>query len=389
MAQILLDHEASISPELYAVPEITLTDEEIERFFDEVHQTSQQTSFKSPPELIGTEYFGGGYVERYGYVDHAGYARAGLVGIPTHAETEIPAISTPAWLTSTEGHNLHTGLKFLDNGVPFIISGAEGSYRPAWWKIRPPKTGINLANSGASLLHFSGHIAAEHPHIIHPTDREIIGESRGGMVAMAAIALASSIREQNIVMADLTAPCFPRGLSKEDLLSFKDQLLAEPKTMVGLAGKMALRLLVHYPQTVDLHPISLLHQLALAPALFSGEAGDAGRLIDGDPLIHVTCFDDDYASMPDEWRDILAEEEHDNRRITILKGSHLTIADPETLRYIIARNQAYRLLQESGITGAYNKFPGILLPKPEEPLSGANVFDLAHHFAEAGLQQVA
>ena len=387
---------ATVSPEvhntpplLHSVPDLEMTDAEIEHFFNEIEATKQQTTFNSAPEHIGSKTYDNGYVERYGYIDNAGYARSGLIGIPYNAETDIPVMYTPAWWTSGgHGHNLHTGLKFLDNGVPFIVSGAEGSYRPSWWKIRPPKMGINLTNAAASLLMFGRYAAQEHGYLIHEKDREIIGESRGGMVGMGAIALAESFG-QNIVMADLTAACFPRPFEKDDIGRFKDQLTAEPKTMLGLAGKLAMRLLVHYPQTLDPHPLSVLHQLGMAPALMSGEAGDLSRMIDSETIIHLTCFDDDYASMPDEQAEVLDVENYENRRITLLKGSHLTIADPETLRFILARNKAYRMLRFEGMAEVNNMFPGIVLPRPDTPVTGDNVFELSHHIVTADNQLAA
>lgn len=362
MSQLLAGPEVQPQPHLQVVPEFLLTDEEIQHFYEEVEQAKQRTEIdKTNTEHLGTEQFQNGYVERYGSVDAAGYGRAGLVGIPRNPITTVPVIATTAWFTSTEGHNLHTGLKFLDAGVPFIIQGAEGSHRPGWRRLRPPSNGINLTDSAAALLGFSHYVAGEHKNVIHKSEREVIGESRGGMVAMGVLALAESY-DQQVLMADLTAPCFPRPFSLEDIKNFKDQLIAEPKTMVGLAGKMAMRLLVHYPQTLDLHPLSLVHQLAIGPALFSGEAGDLASVIPGDPIIHVTCFDDDFASMPNEWDNILNPDENENRRITLLKGSHLTIADPETLQYILARNEAYRIIAQH----------------PSGNPTGTAVFDLAH-----------
>lgn len=384
MAQPITTFEVDKLSELHIVqnPKINF-ENQLEELQNGINKTVYQTSFTEEPDLLRINNNLGGYVERYGFIDKAGYARAGLVGIPEKAETNIPIIASTAWFTSTEGHNFHTGLKFLENGVPFIIVGAEGSYRPKWHTVRPPKNGLNLTNSSASLLQFSNFVAKDHPYLLHETDREVIGESRGGMTAMGTIALAPFIGNQNIVMADLTAPCFPRALSMSDLRRFKDQAIAEPKTIAKLAGKIAMNTLVHYPQTIDLHPISLVHQIAIGSALFSGEAGDLGKLIDSDPILHITCFEDDYASMPEEWEKVLETETRNNARITLLEGSHLTIADPETLRYVLARNKALRLLQSKSTNELQLQFGSLELPDKEDVVTGNNVFELAHHIVKS------
>lgn len=330
--------------------------------FEEVKRL---TSFRSV-RLLSTAKVDEGVITTYGLVDAAGYARAGVVSMP-HQDlqtTNIPAIATAAWLTSNRGHNEHTQRKFMEAGVPMILEGAEGSYRPPIWQMRPPKAGINLANSAGSLLTFSNWIVGDiYPELLNPFQREVIGESRGAMVGMGVVAFAAYF-DQEVVLADLTAPCFPEKLSRQNAWELKNQLLSEPKTVGKLAGKLALKLLMHYPSTIDVHPYAVMHQIGILPALVSGEAGDLAELINDQPIVHVTCFDEDLASMSDGW--VSRFKHNPNSRVTPLEGSHLTIADPQTLQFVLARNYAYQQLTASHGKGNF---------------SGDDVFDLSHAVA--------
>jgi hypothetical protein len=168
--------------------------------------------------------------------------------------------------------------------------------------------------------------------------RIVIGESRGAMVGMGLAALASFF-DQEVVFSDITAPCFPRHFEIKDAVNFSKHLVREPFELIKVGARLTMRRLIHYPATLDPHPFALAHQLATWLPLRSGEAGDLARLIDNDALMHITTYDDDYASMDSEWRKLF--ENYPNIRITSLPGSHLTLADPETLQYLIARHVSY------------------------------------------------
>ena len=280
---------------------------------------------------------GVGTIRRIGIVTNNGYGYAGLIGIPENQESSIPVLDTSAWFTSTEGHNERVMRNFMRSGSYTIFLGAEGSYRPGYEL--QARTPITLADSAAAVLNFGYHSCQElanERRDINTFGRMLAGESRGGMVGMGIMALAEEFN-QNIVMADLTAPCLPRKMELADIHNLSSQILSEPKEIIRLGGNLALSRLVHYPETIDPSPTSLKHQLLIGFALFSGEAGELARHIDKNQLIHITVFENDFASMPDEWRKIFAD--FPNVRITPLPGSHLTLADLETLQFIIARNK--------------------------------------------------
>ncbi len=327
---------------------------------EDLHHNSEITDWEllREPEVIP----GIGTLQRIGFVTKRGYAYSALVGRPEMPECQVPVIGTSAWTTSTEGHNEHTVRNFMRAGNYVFFVGAEGSFEP---EEKPRPNGpITLADSAAATLNFSYHAAQEliaEGYAVDPEKRSAIGESRGGMVGMGIAALAEDFC-QEIVAADFAAPCLPRRLHLRDAKKFTEQITKEPSELIRLAGKLTLSRLVHYPSTIDLSPYSLKHQFAIGFALFSGEAGALARHIPQETLIHITVFNNDVASMHHEWNEIF--QYHPNVRITPLPGSHMTIADLETLQFAIARNKAAQICLNE-----------------QEPLTQATVFDAAHLFA--------
>lgn len=314
-------------------------------------------------EFIGEESVEGiGKLRRIGFITEQGYCYSALVGIPKKLESTIPIIGTSAWTTSTEGHNEHTVRNMVRAGNFVFFIGAEGSYEPAE---KPEPLGpITLSSSAAAVLNFSYHTAkelADEGYDVDPAARAVIGESRGGMVGMGILALAEEFG-QTIDYADLTAPCLPRKIRPKDIFKLFEQLAKEPREIAKLLGSLTLGRLIHYPATFDPSPYNLKHQLAIGFALFSGEAGALARRIQKDTLLHITVFSGDFASMRHEWEDIF--QEHPNVQVTSLPGSHLTLADLETLMYLIGRNKAAQICHTE-----------------EEPLTKASVFEAAHLIA--------
>lgn len=325
-----------------------------------LHDNSEITSWRQLGEAEVVQ--GIGILNRIGFVTKRGYAYSAIIGTPESPECTVPVIGTSAWTTSTEGHNERTVRNFMRAGNYVFFVGAEGSYEPAQ---KPTPNGpITLADSAAATLNFSYHAAQElieQGYMVDPTRRKVIGESRGGMVGMGEVALAEHFG-QEVVMADFAAPCIPRRLRADDVIKLGEQIAKEPSELLRLAGKLTLARLIHYPSTIDPSPYSVKHQVAIGFALFSGEAGALARHIPQDSLIHITTFNNDIASMHDEWCTIF--QHHPNVRITPLPGSHMTIADLETLQFTIARNKAAQICLNEN-----------------EPLNQATVFEAAHFFA--------
>lgn len=304
-----------------------------------------------------------GIIERIGFITENGYPYSAIIGVPDSPSSNVPVIGTSAWTTSTEGHNEHTIRNFMKAGNYVFFVGAEGSYHP---RTKPnPKGPITLADSASATLNFSkqvGRVLKEQGHPIDLQKRIAIGESRGGMVGMGLIALAEEF-DQEIIMADFAAPCLPRRLEKSDTLKFAEQIAREPGEIIRLAGKLTLARLVHYPETIDPSPYSLKHQFAIGFALFSGEAGPLAKNIPENSVIHITVFNNDIASMRKEWEEIF--QNHPNVRITPLPGSHMTIADLETMQFALARNRATQNCINNSLE-----------------LNQQNIFDSAHQFVK-------
>lgn len=311
--------------------------------------------------LLGEEVKTNGTLHRFGFITAAGYAYNANIAVPYELSSDIPIFATCAWGTSPRGHNEHTALKLMEDGLATVVVGNEGSYRPK--KLVRPKTKMTLAGTAAAGLNFSQEIIRDFNEL-HPVHRTALGESKGGMEGMGSIWLAPFFN-QDILMADYTAPCIPVKIELSDLREFSSQLKSEPLSIAKLAGRLTLGLVLHYPATADIHPYALAHQAAKGVAVFSGEAGDLGKMVDRQQLIHMSVFSKDFASMRHVWEEIF--NEHPNVRITPLEGSHLTIADPETLAYIRARQRSFREV--------YDRKAGDM-----SNISGDEVYDLAHDY---------
>ena len=333
-------------------------------FLNPVHieKLKEESAITSWEILETVEVPGIGLLQKVGIVTEQGYAYAGFVGVPEKPESTVPVIGTAAWFTSIEGHNEHSVRNLMRAGNFVFFLGSEGSYEPE--ELPEPKGPITLAGSASAVLNFSYHYGkelAEEGHDVDIEERIVVGESRGGMVGMGIIALAEEFA-QEIIMADLTAPCLPRAMELSDIKDLSNQIISEPAEIIKLGGKLTLGRLIHYPATLDLSRYSLAHQIAIGFALFSGEAGALARHIPPESLLHITTFEKDFASMKSEWEDIFTS--HKNVRITPLPGSHLTLADLETLKFIIGRNKAAQFCIAQCT-----------------PLTKQNTFDAAHKLA--------
>lgn len=303
---------------------------------------------------------GVGTLRRIGIETAQGYTYDTLIGIPETPESDIPVIGTTAWTTSLRGHNERIVRNFTRAGNYVMYVGAEGSYvsdRPV-----TAESPISLANSAAAVLNFSYHCVDElrrTNHDIDPALRFVLGESRGGMVAEGIDALAENFA-QKILYSEEVAPCLPEKLkSFADLYRLCEQIAKEPREMYRLAGTLTLSRLRHYPYTIDVRGDCLRHQAVIGGALFSGEAGALARKHSPDTLKHLTVFENDFASNKSAWEAIY--DRNDQVRITPLPGGHMTIANLDTLRMVIARNKAAQQCVKDG-----------------QDLTPKSVFDRAH-----------
>jgi hypothetical protein len=268
-----------------------------------------------------------------------GTAYAVLRAVPNDPITDMTIGLTPAWWTSTRGHNRHTIEHFMRLGVPGVAIGIEGSYRTQ------QQTTVLQQVQGLfnqSLLRSSHHIhrildvidSNNESLSVHTKDMILLGESRGAMIGKGILGLATKYN-RNIPYADITAPCFPEKFSVTKTPNLMKQVIREPLEFVKLFGSIGLRSLIHYPASIDLHPHAIANNISIGPALFSGDAGKLAATIPREQNMHITTFHDDFASMPHVWEDIY--KQHSNVRIKRIEGAHLTIAHSRTLEYIDKR----------------------------------------------------
>jgi len=262
-----------------------------------------------------------------------------LRAVPNEPITDITIGLTPAWWTSTRGHNRHTIEHFMRLGVPGIAVGIEGSYRGSQQiTILQEINGLlkhSLLRSSHHIHRILDVIESKHESLqVHTQDIILLGESRGAMVGKGILGLAQKY-DRNIPYADLTAPCFPEKFSMTKAPNLMKQVAHEPLEFLKIFGSIGLRGLVHYPASIDLHPHAIVNNLAIGPALFSGDAGVLAESIPLDQNMHITTFHDDFASMPQVWKAIY--QDHRGVRIKQIEGAHLTIAHSRTLEYIDKR----------------------------------------------------
>ncbi len=268
-----------------------------------------------------------------------GHSYPVVMGLPRERQIDLPVVFTTAWFTSTHGHNRHTLMRFMEQGIPAILIGSEGTHRHN----RLPRLRSCANTLGTIALSRSAHamhaILDEVPASrgIDTTQVMLLGESRGAMVGMGFLAYAARYR-RGVTYADLTAPCFPKKLELSDLPDMTRQVIEEPRQALRYLGAFSVGRLLYYPSTFDLHPQALAHHVATAPALFSGEAGDMARLIPHHQRLHITTFLGDFASMPHVWDEIFADYPHFVH--TSQEGAHLSIVDDDTLQAIQRRIMA-------------------------------------------------
>lgn len=301
-----------------------------------------------------------GTLNRIGIQTKQGYTYDTLVGVPERPECAIPIIGTTAWTTSLRGHNERLARNMMRAGNYIYLVGHEGSYVPD--KSVTPTSPISLASSAAAVLNFSYHMTNElrnKHHDVDPVKRLVLGESRGAMIAEGLDALAENFC-QEMLFIDEVAPVLPEKLdSFYDLIKLGEQIAKEPMEMYRLLGKLTLARLRYYPKTIDIRLDCLRHQVMIGGALFSGETGALARNTPNTTLKHISLFQNDFASDHKVWEEIYTN--HPLTRIVTLPGSHMTIGDLQTMRYVLARNKVAQECINSG-----------------KELTKANVFAVAH-----------
>jgi hypothetical protein len=258
-----------------------------------------------------------------------------VTGVPEEPVTDIGVILTTAWFTSIKGHNTHTTLKLMQMGYPVTLIGPEGGhFDPSIGPIEKIKhlKQIELARTAHNMHEILSHTQPRFDQ--DPENCVALGESRGAMVGKGFVA-SDRLHGRNVLYADFVAPCFAKEVSISQLIEYRDQLPHELASLAHLAGKTSLRRLIHYPSTLNVNPNALAHALATIPTLISGQAGNMARHTDQDQNMHITGFQGDHAGQIEEWEDIFSA--HGGVRVARESGSHVTIANNQTLGKMVSR----------------------------------------------------
>lgn len=258
---------------------------------------------------------------------------------PREAATDIAVFKTPAWTTNSRGHNQRTGQELGNLGLPNIEVSALGEERDSFAKelartaLRPMATLQDLRNvSLARQAHVMLSVAGEAEFFgLNGEYAFWFGESRGAMTAMGACALAAS-HNIKIPFAMPIAPCFEEGLSLQTLNEHRGQLRNELFNMAKLIGNVSLNRLLHYPNSLNASPKSIVYELAHATTLFNGDAGKLQKHIPLDQTMEVLAFENDLAGQYERWQN--AFEPFPNVTVRCVPGAHLSIADKRTMDYV-------------------------------------------------------
>lgn len=244
-----------------------------------------------------------------------------------------------AWMTTITGHNDYAASTFVGAiGRPMIFVGAEhGTNKTTHIQEfgRVPTTferskTISLAKSAQSSQLITTAIRDR-----RQLSNQLVktGESRGAMLTPGHYPYAE-LYGNEIVYADTTAPCIPERMfsDKNDILRLIQWPSAEAIGLLALGVALnKTRALKRHMGTVTLNPNFMVSNfVGVAPALFSGEAGNFSRWLPKDAPLYISTFKNDMVSRPDVWRQLF--EEHDNVYIREHRGgTHMTLANDEVL----------------------------------------------------------
>lgn len=267
-------------------------------------------------------------------------------GHPTTSKSDTAVVATTAWFTRTNGFNEYSLLKYMEHGWPSVLIGPEGE-----------AMGKNLSlDQRIGLLGSISLFATAHNMLeildytlpnqnLHPDQVITDGKSRGAMTAFGLE------RDNFVVFADLTAPCFTDKCTPQEGLGILPRIPGELKELGQALGQHTPSELLRLTKEVaklDTHYI--LHALATARTLFNGDAGKLLSSSNKDTHRVVTLFDKDPGSQNAKLQAKLAAS-HPNTRVRVVPGGHLSIPKKETAIAKIARLNA--IYEQRGRDGSF------------------------------------
>lgn len=247
-------------------------------------------------------------------------------GVPKHPRTDIPVFIGTALGTSIYGHNWHTMLDMMELGYPVVLVGPEGG------RLKVPRTPKELRRATQNLACISIKETAnnmleilddnEQKELYAPGKIVKTGESRDAAVAMGVNAQAKNFGIQ-VVYTDAIAVPFPTPKPLELNLELPKRALEIGEQVMSLAlqsSQIRVRRLRHYPRTLNLNPYFLLHVVATVPTLVGGATGKLAKEIPRSRKMHLTHFESDPWSDPEEYAKIFKSYPHVVQ--DVLPGDH-------------------------------------------------------------------
>lgn len=252
--------------------------------------------------------------------------------------SDIAILGTPAWITGLHGHNQGGGLKLASQGRDSLIVGPLGGERDTWateigrLMLHPLEVvneihDISMARQAYDMLKIHRALAARLG--LREDEADAIGESRGAMTIMWMLAMA---KEHGIHFGKVLAvdPCMH---SRPSLEKGRQLMRRGPRELLSLGysfGHVSLGRLLHYPNTVNPSPKSLIYEAGHAPTLFRGDAGKPVSHIEREQDMLILFFLQSIANQHPEWEEAFGD--HPNVDIIKVPGSHVGgIMDERTM----------------------------------------------------------
>lgn len=228
------------------------------------------------------------------------------------AASDIASVETSAWLTKFGGVNKRRQLALgQDFRIPSTFIGVQQNV-DQFGRIED-----NAHNHLFIASHIAERFGRDKANVI------LNGISRGAMHNLATHAVADE-HGINVIYSDNIVPCFPHGLNPyTDLKDFLKFLPNEAKSLTTL--KLPLRILQHYPKTLDSSLHGMYQQLKEAPTLLNGRMGSLiDSRLDSDAFGHITAFGGDIMSQGNRWLNRFDESYPHMTVMLSPEGAHLS-----------------------------------------------------------------
>jgi len=228
--------------------------------------------------------------------------------------SNIAVVEKHSWTTRGKGYNLRRQLaRAQDIGLESDFTGVQQNL-DRWG---------SLEESAHDILEIGKFTAQQFDR--DPDNIMLEGISEGAMTTLASAALASR-HGVHVICGQHIVPCFPEGLDiQRDLPEYVRFLINEIPPIISL-GKVSLKALMYYPQTIDMTWRGPFQHIKEVPTLLSGAVGNIiDEHLPKDYFGHVALYDGDIMSQGQNWQKKLHPDRFPNIVIDLEPGGgHLS-----------------------------------------------------------------